>query len=128
MISAAYRAYVKICYLCIELVRQFYTEQRSFRITGKNGWEFRRFSNQQIVGSSSRACPVFDVKVSAERRNPFSRMSLNETAKELFALGVFSPEKAREGLVLLELMEFEGKEQARERLQQLLAEQTADAD
>ena len=39
-----------------------------------------------------------------------------------------TPEKAREGLVLLELMEFEGKEQARERLQQLLAEQTADAD
>ncbi|MBO5973826.1 MAG: hypothetical protein J6Q16_03950, partial [Clostridia bacterium] len=28
MIAAAYRAYTKICYLCIELVRQFYTEQR----------------------------------------------------------------------------------------------------
>ncbi|MBR5902745.1 MAG: hypothetical protein IKZ15_00800 [Clostridia bacterium] len=124
MISAAYRAYVRICYLCIELVRQFYTEQRSFRIAGKNGWEFRRFSNQQIAETGLRACPVFDVKVSAERRNPFSQMSLNETAKELFALGVFSPEKAREGLVLLELMEFEGKEQARERLQQMLAEQS----
>ena len=34
MISSAYRAYVEISSLCIELMRQFYDESRSFRITG----------------------------------------------------------------------------------------------
>ena len=124
MIAAAYRAYVKICYLCIELIRQFYTERRCFRITGRNGWEFRSFCSDQIAPKDGCASPVFDVQVSAERRNPFSRMSLNETAKELFELGAFSPEKAREGIIMLELMEFEGKEKALERLR-ALAEQTA---
>ena len=120
MIAAAYRAYTKICYLCIELVRQFYTEQRCFRITGRDGWEFMSFSGRDIAGSEQTACPVFDVKVCAERRNPFSRMSLNETAKELFELGVFSPAKAKEGLIMLELMEFEGKDAAVDKLRQIM--------
>ena len=33
-IDASYRSYVKINTLCIELIRQFYDESRSFRITG----------------------------------------------------------------------------------------------
>ncbi len=36
-IDAAYRSYVKINTLCIELIRQFYDESRSFRIVGAPG-------------------------------------------------------------------------------------------
>ncbi|MBO5973827.1 MAG: hypothetical protein J6Q16_03955 [Clostridia bacterium] len=78
------------------------------------------FSAGYIAGTEQTACPVFDIKVCAERRNPFSRMSLNETAKELFEMGVFSPDKAKEGLVMLELMEFEGKDAAVDKLRQLV--------
>lgn len=44
MLKSAYRAFAKECYLIIELMRQFYDEERIFRITGKSGEsEFVRF-------------------------------------------------------------------------------------
>ena len=45
MLKSAYRAFAKECCLIIELMRQFYDEERIFRITGKSGEsEFVRFS------------------------------------------------------------------------------------
>ena len=35
--TASYRAYRKVVYLVIELIRQFYDEPRVFRITNENG-------------------------------------------------------------------------------------------
>lgn len=122
MIAAAYRAYVKIGYLCIELIRQFYDEERCFRISGRDGYVFGSFSNRDISRGNDSLCPVFDIKVRAQKRSPFSQLSLNEMAKELFGMGVFSPQKAEEGLIMLELMEFEGKEIVADRLQQLCRE------
>ena len=132
MVSAAYRAYVKINYLCIELIRQFYEEARSFRIMGKDDYEFKTYSNASIketrldtvyqdnregYGIAYRR-PVFDVKVEAEKRNPFSQLSLNETAKDLYKLGVFNPQKADEAQILLSMMEFEGKERVMQQIRQ----------
>ena len=37
MIKESYRAYKQVCEMCIELIRQFYSEERKFRITGKQG-------------------------------------------------------------------------------------------
>ena len=54
MLKSAYRAFAKQCYLIIELMRQFYDEQRVFRITGQRGEsEFVPFSAQGL-----RAKPV----------------------------------------------------------------------
>ncbi|MCI2047933.1 MAG: hypothetical protein LKJ90_09510, partial [Faecalibacterium sp.] len=47
MLKSAYRAFVRECYLCIELMRQFYDEPRCFRITGEGGAAaFVPFSNR----------------------------------------------------------------------------------
>jgi len=92
MLKSAYRAFAKECYLIIELMPQFYDEERIFRITGKGGEsEFVRFSGEvlrarpaKVVGGvelGSRE-PVFDIVVSAEKKSTFSRLSQNETAKE----------------------------------------------
>ncbi len=126
MISASYRAYTQIIYLCIELIRQFYDERRTFRITGEgeNGYRFIEYSNAGIKDQEMPPAypgaemapdyeptyrrPIFDIKVRAQRRNPFSQLSMNETAKELYRLGAFNPEKAQEALIMLEMMEFEG--------------------
>ena len=49
MLKSAYRAFAKECCLIIELMRQFYDEERIFRITGKSGEsEFVRFSGQVL--------------------------------------------------------------------------------
>ena len=128
MLKSAYRAFAKECYLIIELMRQFYDEERIFRITGKGGEsEFVRFSGEvlrarpaKVVGGvelGSRE-PVFDIVVSAEKKSTFSRLSQNETAKECYQLGFFAPANADAALAALEMMDFEGIEKVRQRVRQ----------
>ena len=137
MLKSAYRAFAKECYLIIELMRQFYDEERIFRITGKGGEsEFVRFSGEvlrarpaKVVGGvelGSRE-PVFDIVVSAEKKSTFSRLSQNETAKECYQLGFFAPANADAALAALEMMDFEGIEKVRQRVRQngTLAQQLA---
>ena len=129
MISASYRAHTEINELCIELIRQFYDETRSFRITGDmpGSYQFVDFNNAQIAeqevgpaadGSPLFRRPVFDLKIKAQKKNPFSRMEQNERAKELYGLGFFNPERAQEALGALEMMDFEGIDKVREQVNQ----------
>ena len=128
MISASYRTHVKINSMCIELIRQFYDETRSFRITGQTpgSYQFIDMNNagikEQEVGQTSDGLPlyrkpIFDLKIKAQKKNPFSRMEQNERAKELYGLGFFNPERAQEALGALEMMEFEGIDKVKEQVQ-----------
>ena len=128
MLKSAYRAFAKECYLIIDLMRQFYDEERVFRIVGKSGEnEFLPFSGAALrpqpvervggVELGSRE-PVFDIVVSAEKKSTFSRLSQNETAKECYQLGFFAPNNADAALAALEMMDFEGIEKVRQRVQQ----------
>jgi len=128
MISASYRAHTEISQLCIELMRQFYTEVRAFRITGQGEeYSFVQFDNSGIkerpvgVGMDGEALyrkPVFDLKIKAQKKNPFSTMEANERAKELYGMGFFDPNRAQEALGAIQMMEFEGKEQMEQYIQQ----------
>ena len=131
MIAAAYRAYVNISELVIELMRQFYDEARAFRIMAPNGageYEFVSLDNSKIkdqpIGKDPQSGamlyrrPVFDLKIKAQKKNPFSRMEQNELAKELYSLGFFNPNKAQEASIAIDLMEFEGVDQVKEKINQ----------
>lgn len=136
MIAASYRAYSDIVLLCIELIGQFYNTERTFRITGPNPgtYDFIAISRdgigetqvtneagQPIILNDNHPAmrkPVFDLKVSAQKKNPFSRMEENERAKELFAMGFFNPDRAQEALSALEMMDFEGIEKVKEKVQE----------
>ena len=128
MLKSAYRAFAKQCYLIIELMRQFYDEQRVFRITGQRGEsEFVPFSAQGLRAKPMPAVggvelgsrePVFDIVVSAAKKSTFSRLSQNETAKECYKLGFFDPANADAALAALEMMDFEGVEKVRARVRQ----------
>lgn len=130
MIAASYRTHVQINSMCIELMRQFYDETRSFRITGNTpgSYRFEEFNNAAIRDQPMPTAypgqetvyrrPIFDVKIKAQKKNPFSRMEQNERAKELYGLGFFNPERAQEALPALEMMEFEGIDKVREQVQQ----------
>lgn len=134
MISSAYRSYTQECYLAIELIRQFYDEVRSFRITGDTGKnEYIQFSNQNLRGKpipeaypgqamepgyvAAYRKPVFDIVVKPQKRSPYSKMAQNELAKELYQLGVFNPQLAEQSLTLLEMMDFDGQEAVRDKVQ-----------
>ena len=111
---SAYLAYAEIIELCIELIRQFYGLPRSFRIAGRSGAEeYIRFSNLGLGAREERygAAPVFDVKVSAQKRSAYSRLSQNELAMELYRMGIFSDGHELEALSCLQMMEFDGRDE-----------------
>jgi len=135
MISASYRAYTQECYLAIELMRQFYDETRSFRITGTTGqYEFVDFNNTMMQGEAIPPAyagqeleegyielfrkPVYDIVIKPQKRSPYSKLSQNELGKELYQIGVFNPQLAEQAMTLLEMMDFDGIEAVKEKVQQ----------
>ena len=124
--KAMYRGSREEYYLEIELIRQFYTEPRTFRIDDGSGrYEYMDYSNVNIAPQdittpegTRHKKSIFDLEVSAEKQSPFSRASQNETAKELYQLGLFAPDNATSALVCLDMMEFEGKEKIKQQIQQ----------
>ena len=135
MISTSYRSYTRECYLAIELMRQFYDETRSFRITGETGkYEFVDFNNKMMQGEPIPPAyegqeleegyvelfrkPVYDVVVKPQKRSPYSKMAQNELAKEMYNMGFFNPQLAEQSLTALDLMDFDGIEAVRDKVQQ----------
>lgn len=128
-LRATYKACSDIYKLVIELIRQFYDEARAFRITGNNEseYQFMDISNQQLqnqpvgmdaAGNVLYRKPVFDLKVTAQKRNPFSTMEGNQRASELYGMGFFNPDRAQEAMAALEMMEFEGIDKVRDTVKQ----------
>ena len=111
MIAGSYRAFCKVCSLIVELVRQFYTSPRCFRIVGQGFIEYDSGGISAICGENGQErIPAFDIIISAESGERSRREALNATVKELYTMGAFDPEKRRSGRLLVSLMEFEGKD------------------
>ena len=128
MLKSTYNAYTKVCYFAIELMRQFYDTQRYFRITGKDGsQQFVQFDNSGLIPQSAgnmdgfdlgERTPIFDIVCKASRRSPFSKAAQNEFAKELFGMGFFNPQLSDQVLACLDMMDFDGKQEVVQRVQQ----------
>jgi hypothetical protein len=122
-----YRAAREEFSLVIELIRQFYTEPRSFRVSTEAGMlRFAQYSNAGIVeqdvmlpdGSIRHRKPMFDISISAEKASPFSRAAQNEIIKELYGMGMFAPENSLPAMTCIEAMDFEGKDKLLQRIQE----------
>ena len=117
---SAYRAYGRIVEFCIELIRQFYDMPRQFRILGQYGAEqYVSYTNaklqQQAQGSAfgqdqGFRLPVFDIKVSAQKKNVYTKVTQNELALQFFKIGFFNPQMTDQTLMCLDMMEFDGKD------------------
>lgn len=128
MLKSTYNAYTKVCYFVIELMRQFYDTQRYFRITSKDGsQQFVQFDNSRLIPQSAGSVggfdlgertPIFDIVCKASRRSPFSKAAQNEFAKELFSAGFFNPQLSDQVLACLDMMDFDGKQEVVQRVQQ----------
>ncbi len=118
--KAAYRAFRKVCLMVIELVRQFYTLPRCFRILGeRGGMEFVRYSNRGLLPQPQDVdfgvqvgyrVPLFDISVTAQKQSAYSRMSQNEMALQFYSAGFFDPRMAKQALICLDMMDFDRKE------------------
>ena len=123
----AYRAYNKVIEKVIERIRQFYDIPRQFRILGQNGQEkYVTYSNekikeQQTMGGLGMAPglrkPVFDVDVRSQRENAYTKMSQNELALQFLQLGVFNPQMTDQSLLMLDMMDFKGKDELQQKVE-----------
>ena len=126
--KASYRTYEDVIYMVIELIRQFYNTPRTFRITGMQGkQEFVAYDNSGIRAQNQgmdfgmdmgQRVPQFDLDVQAQKENPYTKESYNELAVQLYSMGVFNPEMANQALMMLDLMDFKGKEELVQKIQQ----------
>lgn len=126
MIKSSYRAFRRTNYQVIELIRQFYTEDREFRIIGTDGqYAYVNYSGRRIAAQQNGndfgidlgyRAPVFDIKVASMKQSPFATVVENERAKELYGMGFFSPQLADQSLAALEMMKFEGIEKVKARI------------
>lgn len=126
--KAAYRSFRKICLMVIELIRQFYTLPRCFRILGEKGTvEFVHYSNAGILPQyqgmemgveMGMRLPLFDINVTVQKQSPYSRMSQNEMALQFYTAGFFDPRMAQQALICLDMMDFDQKDSIMQRIAQ----------
>ena len=125
--KGTYRAYARMLEMVIERIRQFYDVPRCFRILGERAaWEFVQFDNSGLQMQANPALagremgwrkPVFDIKVTAQKGNAYTKMAQNELALGLLRAGVFSPQMAEQSELLLSMMDFRKKDELLQKIQ-----------
>lgn len=134
IIKGSYRTYTDICKMAIDLIRQFYDTERTFRITGEDGApDYVSMNNAALLGGTQSIAgqdfkteePIFDVDPRAQKQNPFTTVAQNELALQFYNLGFFNPQMSEQALQCIDMMDFEGKEKVRQGIQQnsMLAQQ-----
>lgn len=121
-----YRWYREIIDMVIERIRQFYNLPRQFRIVGERGaMKFIDYSNANLKAQDQGMdfgveggyrLPVMDIEVTAQKASPYSKMSQNELALELYKDGFFQPDNADNALAALEMMDFDHKDEVEQRV------------
>lgn len=134
LVKSNYRTFKKLVTLIVELIREFYSEDRQFRIIGDDGKpQYITFNNQNMINQITNMDeayltdemgnqipnpewepeyrkPVYDIEIIPQKENPFNTISHNQMMLDLFERGVFNPEAAIPATLLLENMIFDGKE------------------
>ena len=118
--KASFRAFRKVCMMVVELIRQFYTLPRYFRILGEDGAaQFVQYSNRNIRPQAQKPVagrdmgmrmPVFDIEITAQKQSPYSKMAQNELALQFYGHGFFNPQMADQALACLDMMDFDRKQ------------------
>lgn len=128
----SYRAFKMVCYQVIELIRQFYTVERCFRISGETGQnEFVTLDNSGLQPQNQGAVGlpdgqpldlgkrevILDIEVRPQKKSAYSKETQNQTALNLYQMGFFAPGNGDASLACLDMMDFDGVEKIKEKVQ-----------
>ena len=123
-----HRAFRDVCYQIVELIRQFYTLPRTFRIMpdGATQEQFVQYSNLGLVPQKQMnmgndiglRLPEFDIDVTSEKANPYKKMEINELALSFYNAGFFNTQRTTEALACLNMMDFTKKEEVMQKIQE----------
>lgn len=126
--KAFHRAFRDVCYQVVELIRQFYTIPRTFRIMpdGITQEEFVQYSNQGLVpqpqinmgANMGLRLPEFDIDITSEKANPYKKMEVNELALSFYNAGFFNPQMTDQALACLNMMDFTKKEEVMQKIRE----------
>lgn len=107
-IDTSYRAFSDVIYMVVELISQFYTEERSFRITGEDG----KISYLSVGGKKSAplSAAIFDIEVVAQKKNVFDAAAHNELILELYRSGAFDAENKDGTIAAINAMVLDNKQ------------------
>ena len=126
--KAFHRAFRDVCYQIVELIRQFYTIPRTFRIMpdGMTQEQFVQYSNEGLAPQQQTTMgadmglriPEFDIDVTSEKANPYKKMEINEMALSFFNAGFFNPQMTDQALACLGMMDFTKKDEVMRKIQE----------
>lgn len=126
--KGSYRSFGRVVEIVIELVRQFYNTPRKFRIVGEYGMnQYVSYTNQGIKPVEYGEAfgedggirkPLFDVKISAQKKNTYTKIAQNEMAIQFYQMGFFDPMRAEQAIACLGIMEFDGKDALMQKIAQ----------
>jgi hypothetical protein len=120
-----HRAYRDVCYLVVELIRQFYDTPRTFRINPDGMQEqFVTYDNsglkpqpQMTMGMDmGLRLPEFDIDVTSEKANPYKKMEINDLALSFYNAGFFNPQMTDQALACLGMMDFTKKDEVMKKI------------
>lgn len=120
-----HRAFREICYQIVELMRQFYTMPRTFRINPDGMQEqFVQYTNDGLMPQQQMTegvdtglrVPEFDIEVTSEKANPYKKMEINEMALSFYNSGFFNPQNTDQALACLNMMDFNKKDEVMQKI------------
>jgi hypothetical protein len=126
-IDDTYDSYKEIIYMIVELVRQFFDSEETYRITDETGRkDFITFSNAEMyteetdvlgfkTGNRKRA--EFDISIVVQKENPFTRETNNQTIQSLWQSGYFNPQNMEAAVMALQCMNFDSRDKLIELMQ-----------
>ena len=127
MIDDSYDSFKEIVVMVIELMREFFTDNRFYKVTDDYGlsrfvcFPGDEFSSDGAFGGSwNRNAPIeLDISVVPQKKNPFQRESNNKTIMELWKEGFFNIQNIDSSLIAIQTMSFDGKEKVIELLKNM---------
>ena len=115
-----HRAFREVCYMAVELIRQFYDVPRTFRINPDGMQEqFVSYDNSGLKPQAQMTMgmdmglrlPEFDIDITAEKANPYKKMEINDLALSFYNAGFFNPQMTDQALACLGMMDFNKKDE-----------------
>lgn len=119
--AETYETYKELIYMSIGLIRQFYTDTRTYRVRDELGAKsFISFDSSMLMadggydsesGEQILRPILFDVEVVPQTENPYTQEQQNNTALTLWNSGFFLPQNMETAQMVMRNMDFKGKGQ-----------------
>ncbi len=113
MFDDSYMCFEEMVSMVLELLRQFCENEQVFRTEDALGQKtFVAFSRDLLYkdGMPDNAALEFDIKVTAQKENPYSAEALNALLLQFFTAGMLSDGNLEKALLIFKNMQFEGKD------------------